>query len=114
MCPSRVARMARGRGRAAVLRGVALVALVALVVLWLLRPWFHGLVMFFWTAPLVWLPPLVVLGIGIALSVRAGHAQQAKRIWPRRRELPTVMLVAAGAAFLLFLLGAVFNSALVK
>ena len=40
--------------------------LVALVALWLIRPIWHGLAMFFWTAPIVWLPPLALLAAGAA------------------------------------------------
>jgi hypothetical protein len=49
------------RRRRAVLLSV--VALVALALLWFFRPWFHGLAMFFFTKPLVWLPPAVLLGV---------------------------------------------------
>jgi len=43
------------------------VALVVLVVLWLVRPTVHGLAMFAWTRPLVWLPPALVLLVGFGL-----------------------------------------------
>jgi len=45
--------------------------LLPLVVLWLVRPLFHGLVMFFWTSPIVWLPPLTVIAIGALARRRA-------------------------------------------
>jgi hypothetical protein len=106
--------MAGGRRRAAALRGGALLVVVGLVLFWLVRPWFHGLVMFFWTAPLVWLPPLLVLGAGAALAGRAARAPQPKRIWERPRDVPTAIVVTAGAAFALFLAGAILNGPLVS
>ncbi|MEA2168820.1 MAG: hypothetical protein QOF76_2120, partial [Solirubrobacteraceae bacterium] len=48
-----------------------LLAIVALVVLWLVRPIWHGLAMFFWTAPIVWLPPLALLVAGAVLLRRS-------------------------------------------
>src|SRR5438552_11100502 len=45
-----------------------LVGLVlVLLVLWWLRPIFHGLVMFFYTSPIVWFPPIAILAIGFAI-----------------------------------------------
>ncbi len=88
---------------------VAIVAAV-LVGIWLVRPMFHGLAMLFWTKPLVWLPPLVVLALTLivvrrqvtTLELRAG------------RRPPTALLVGLGVAFFLFLFGGVFNGALVS
>jgi len=40
------------------------VALAALILAFLLRPIFHGLAMFFYTNPLVWLPPLFIIALG--------------------------------------------------
>jgi len=50
---------------------LAVSVLLPLVVLWLVRPLFHGLVMFFWTSPIVWLPPLTVIAIGALARRRA-------------------------------------------
>ena len=41
--------------------------LLVLLLLWWLRPVFHGLVMFFYTSPIVWLPPIAILAIGFGL-----------------------------------------------
>jgi len=51
------------------------VTLVALALVWFLRPLFHGLAMVVWTRPLAWLPPLLVLLVGLGLlAARAGAA----------------------------------------
>jgi hypothetical protein len=42
-------------------------ALVALILLWLVRPIWHGLAMFFWISPLVWLAPLLLMVAGAVL-----------------------------------------------
>jgi hypothetical protein len=100
--------------RAVLLRGGAVLAVVGLVLLWLVRPWFHGLVMFFWTAPLVWVPPLLVLGAGAALARWAVRTPEPKRLWDRPRDMPKVMVIAAGVAFVLLLVGATLNGPLVS
>jgi hypothetical protein len=86
------------------LRPVPIVSgLIALVVLWLVRPLWHGLAMFVWTSPLVWLPPLVVLGAGAYLLRRS------RRSWTTLEDLkqgvrPPVWLAAFPiVAFFLFL-----------
>ena len=87
--------------------------IVVLVVLWLIRPIWHGLAMFFWTAPIVWLPPLLLLGAGVVLLRRS------RRSWATLDDLragvrPPVWLIAFPAlAFLLFVLGAGFEGPLV-
>ncbi len=87
--------------------------IVVLAVLWLIRPIWHGLAMFFWTAPIVWLPPLLLLGAGLVLLRRS------RRSWATLDDLragvrPPVWLIAFPAlAFLLFVLGAGFEGPLV-
>ena len=54
---------------------------VALAVLWLVRPVWHGLAMFFWTEPLVWLPPVVLLAAGAVLLRRS------RRNWTTLEDL---------------------------
>jgi hypothetical protein len=84
------------------------VAVVAVVLLWLTRPIWHGLVMFFWTAPLAWLPSVAVLGAGVYLLRRS------RRGWKTLEDLregvrpPTWLAAFPVAAFFLF----VFMSAL--
>ncbi len=60
--------------------------LVALGVLWLIRPVFHGIVLFFFVNPLVWLPPLAVLVIWGVTTTLAG----ARDPWAQSRT-PAVM-----------------------
>ena len=45
------------------------IAVAVALVVWFLRPLFHGPAMFLWTAPLVWVPPVVVLAIGSAYAI---------------------------------------------
>jgi len=86
---------------------------VALVVLWLVRPLWHNLAMFFWTAPVVWLPPLLLLAVGAVLFRRS------RRSWTTLEDLrsgvrPPVWLIAFPLlAFALFVLGAALNGPLV-
>ena len=88
-------------------------AVVALVVLWLVRPIWHGLAMFFWTAPIVWLPPLALLVAGVVLLRRA------QRSWTTLEDLrtgvrpPGWLIAFPVLAFVLFILGAAFNGPLV-
>ncbi|MEA2150423.1 MAG: hypothetical protein QOD69_2253, partial [Solirubrobacteraceae bacterium] len=87
--------------------------IVVLVVLWLIRPIWHGLAMFFWTAPIVWLPPLVLLGAGAILLRRS------RRSWTTLDDLrtgvrPPVWLIAFPVvAFVLFVFGAALRGPLV-
>jgi hypothetical protein len=88
-------------------------AVAALVVLWLVRPVWQGLALFAWTAPLVWLVPLVPLAVGVVLLRRS------KRSWSTIAELdegvrPPAWLIAFPiAAFVLFVAGSVLNGPLV-
>ena len=86
---------------------------VALVLLWLVRPVWHGLAMFAWTAPLVWLPPIVILLVGAYLLRRR------RRSWTTLEDLrngvrPPLWLVAFPLiAFIVFLLAGGFYGPLV-
>ncbi len=97
--------------------------LLALGLLWFFRPLFHGIVLFFFVNPLIWLPPLAVLviwGLTTTLvgardpwarsrtpAVMARHPRHAlRRLEPSER----LVLVMAGA---FFLLGAFLNGPLV-
>src|SRR3954447_19482737 len=88
-------------------------AIVALVALWLVRPIWHGLAMFVWTEPLVWLPPVALLVAGGVLLRRA------QRTWTtledRRTGVrpPTWLLAFPALAFVLFIFGAALNGPLV-
>ena len=87
--------------------------IVVLVVLWLVRPIWHGLAMFFWTQPFVWLPPIVLLGIGGLLLRRS------QRSWSTLEDLrsgvrPPVFLFAFPVlAFFAFVICAGISAPLV-
>lgn len=88
-------------------------AVVALVLLWLVRPIWHGLAMFFWTQPLVWLLPLVLLIAGGVLLRRS------QRSWTTLEDLrsgvrpPTYLFAFPALAFFAFVLAAGLNEPLV-
>jgi hypothetical protein len=88
-------------------------AIVALAVLWLVRPIWHGLAMFVWTEPIVWLAPLVLLLAGGVLLRRS------QRSWTTLEDLrsgvrpPAYLFAFPVLAFLLFVFGAALNGPLV-
>ena len=88
-------------------------AIVALVALWLVRPLWHGLALFVWTAPLVWAAPLALLGAGVVLLRRS------QRSWTTLEDLrtgvrpPTWLFAFPALAFVLFVLGAGLEAPLV-
>lgn len=97
------------------LRPVPIVlGLLALVVLWLVRPIGHGLVLFFWTAPLVWFPPLALLLAGYIILRRR------RRSWMTLEELrqgvrpPGWLLAFPVLAFVLLILGSALQNALLN
>jgi hypothetical protein len=97
----------RRRGGAILL----VLALLALAVLWFFRPWFHGLVMFFWTAPLVWLPHVAIMAVVLGRQWRV-RRDILRRLQSGRGR--TALLVAPVAAFLLFVIAGIFNAPLVS
>jgi hypothetical protein len=86
---------------------------VALVLLWVVRPIWHGLAMFFWTAPIVWLPPILVLAAGAVLLRRS------RRSWTTLDDLrtgvrpPAWLLAFPAIAFFVFVFGAALQGPLV-
>ena len=95
------------------LRPVPIVlGLAVLVLLWFVRPIGHGLAMFFWTAPLVWFPPVVLLVIGAWLLRSHSHG------WTTVEELragarpPAWLLAFPVVAFFLLVLGGSLQGAL--
>jgi hypothetical protein len=88
--------------------------LVAVVVLWLVRPLWHGLAMFAWTAPMAWLAPVVLLGAGAVLLRRS------RRGWTTLEDLsegvrPPAWLIAFPAlAFVVFLFATGLQGPLVE
>ncbi len=105
---------------------VLIVALLGLLLLWWVRPIFHGLAMFFYTSPIVWFPPLAILAIGF--GVRRFRSSKLSRrdlellTGGERDEpdgaafrLPSVgagVGVVIGLAFASFVLGAIFKNPL--
>jgi hypothetical protein len=99
--------------------------LLVLLFLWWVRPVFHGLVMFFYTSPIVWFPPIVILAVAFGLR-RYRRPKLSKRDLEllsgresdepdggARRHLPSVGVgVVAGLAFAAFVLGASFKGPL--
>ncbi len=78
-----------------------------------MRPIWHGLAMMFWTAPLVWLPPLLLLGAGGYMLRRS------RRGWTTLEDLregvrpPTWLLVFPVLAFFAFVFGAALQAPLI-
>src|ERR1044072_8869375 len=88
------------------------IVVVAIVVLWLTRPMWHGIALFFWTAPLVWRLPRVLLGIGALLLPRS------QRSWTTLDDLrsgvrpPRWLLVFPLPALFVFIFGAALSGPL--
>ncbi|HUR85588.1 MAG TPA: hypothetical protein VMY78_09600 [Solirubrobacteraceae bacterium] len=91
-----------------------LLGVVAVVVLWLVRPLWHGLALFFWTAPIVWLPPLALLVAGGVLLRRS------QRSWTTLEDLrtgvrpPGWLIAFPVLAFVVFVFTAGLNAPLVS
>jgi hypothetical protein len=87
---------------------------VALVVLWLVRPIWHGFALFLWTAPFVWLAPLALLALGAVLLRRS------QRSWATLEDLrsgvrpPSWLIAFPIGAFVLFIFGASLSGPLVQ
>ncbi len=105
---------------------VLIVLLLGLLFLWWVRPLFHGLVMFFYTSPIVWFPPIAILAIGFGIR-RFRRSKLSKRdldlLTGGERDasdesafrLPSVGVgagVIVGLAFVSFVLGAAFRNPL--
>jgi hypothetical protein len=98
---------------------------LVLLFLWWVRPIFHGFAMFFYTAPIVWFPPIAILIAGFAVR-RYRRPKLSRRDLellsggegdgPREgaaRYIPSVGVgVLAGLAFVAFLFGAAFHGPL--
>ena len=101
--------------------------LLVLLFLWWVRPIFHGLVMFFYTSPIVWFPPIAIVVIGLVV-LRSRGSKLSKRdleLLTRRGDderdgslrdqLPSIGTgagVIAALAFVSFVLGAAFKAPL--
>ena len=88
-------------------------ALVVLSALWLVRPIWHGLAMFFWTQPIVWLPPLALLVAGGVMLRRS------QRSWSTLEDLrsgvrpPTYLFAFPVLAFFAFVICAGLSGPLI-
>jgi hypothetical protein len=76
------------------------IAVAVALVVWFLRPLFHGPAMFLWTAPLVWVPPVVVLAIGALVAFRGRRRITVENIVSPRSSGPLIGF--AVVALLLF------------
>ena len=86
------------------------VALVAAVLLWLVRPIWHGLALFVWTAPIIWLPPLLVLAVGGLLLRRSRRSWTTLEDLRRGVRPPTWLFAFPFAAVVLFIVaGALYG-----
>jgi hypothetical protein len=87
---------------------------VALALFWLTRPIWHGIVMFFWTAPLAWLPPIAAVVAGLYMLRRS------RRGWKTLDDLregvrpPNWLIGFPIAAFLLFIFGGALQAPLIE
>ena len=90
------------------------IAVVLLVVAWFVRPFFHGLAMAFWTSPIVWFPPLVLLIVGAVLYRRSRRSWTTLDDLRRGVRPPAWIYAFPVAAVLLFILGGTLQSALVE
>ena len=92
--------------------GLLVLGLIALAALWLVRPMWHGFALLFWTSPVVWLPPVLVLLAGGVVLRRSTQWRTLEDLQTPRR--PDARLVAFPiAAFVLLVTGSAFNGALV-
>jgi hypothetical protein len=89
---------------------MALVAVVVLVGVWMVRPVFHGLAMFLWTKPLVWLAPIVALVVTLVIASRQVSMLELRA----GRRPPIAPLVGLGVAFALFVFFGAINGQLVN
>src|SRR3712207_58920 len=110
--PNSIERVRRPVARPA-LPVLVVAGIVVLALLWLVRPMWHGIAMLFWTAPLVWLPPLLLLGAGWYMLRRS------RRGWRTLEDLttgvrpPAWLLVFPVLAFFSFVFGAALQTPLV-
>ena len=91
---------------------LALVAMLALVGLWLVRPVWHGFALLFWTSPIVWAPPVLVLLAGAVALRRATQWRTLEELQTPRRPDPRLLAFPV-IAFVLLVAGSALNGALI-
>lgn len=89
------------------------VALVVGVLLWLVRPLWHGIAMLLWTGPILWFPPLVALMVGLYLLRRSRRSWRTLADLENAGRPPAWLAVFPLLAFVLFILGGALNAPLV-
>ena len=89
------------------------VALVVGVLLWLVRPLWHGIAMLIWTGPILWLPPLVTLAVGLYLLRRSRRSWRTLADLENAGRPPAWLAAFPVLAFLLFILGGALSAPLV-
>ncbi|MDQ3632035.1 MAG: hypothetical protein M3417_12350 [Actinomycetota bacterium] len=94
---------------------VALLVLGALALagLWLVRPVWHGFALLFWTSPIVWLPPVLVLLVGGVALRRSTQWRTLEELQTPRRP-DSKLLVFPTLAFVLLVAGSAVNGALIS
>ena len=86
---------------------------VAVLGLWVVRPLWHGLAMFAWTAPLVWLPLVVVLAVGLFLLRRSLRGWNTLEDLREGVRPPTWLVGFPILAFFLLIVGGALQGPLV-
>ncbi|MGZ5322677.1 MAG: hypothetical protein ACXWZ3_01170 [Solirubrobacterales bacterium] len=89
----------RGEARRNLLYGGLVAIALGLLVAYLLRPWFHGLVMFFFKHPLVWLP---MVGVAVAAVYIARRAISQQGSATRGRGIVAGVLLVGSLFALIF------------
>lgn len=91
--------------------GLAALVAVVLVGVWLVRPVFHGVAMLLWTKPLVWVPLVAVLAVGLVIVRRQVSLLELRA----GRRPPMALLAGLGLAFFVLpAVGGAINGALVS
>ena len=93
--------------------GPLIAAAVALVALWLVRPIWHGLAMFLWTEPIVWLPPVLLLIAGAVLLRRSQRSWSTLEDLSKGVRPPSYLFAFPVLAFFAFVICAGLSGPLV-
>ncbi len=92
---------------------VLVLGVLALAGLWLVRPVWHGFALLFWTSPIVWVPPVLVLIAGAFALRRSTQWRTLEELQTPRRP-DSKLLVFPTLAFVLLVAGSAFNGALIS
>jgi hypothetical protein len=87
---------------------------VAAALLWLVRPVWQGFALALWVSPLVWLPPLVLLVVGVVVLRRSTQWRTIEDLQSGGRRPPAWLAGFPIAAFVLFVLGGALQGSLVQ